>query len=75
MKKAYELSILCDCEIGLVVFSSNNKLFQYASNGMENILLRYGEYNDVIESRNNNDMEQVFFKKLILILIQKKKNS
>lgn len=61
MKKAYELSILCDCEIGLVVFSSNNKLFQYASNGMENILLRYGEYNDVIESRNNNDMEQVFF--------------
>ncbi|KAK5984064.1 hypothetical protein GCK32_008932 [Trichostrongylus colubriformis] len=28
MKKAYELSVLCDCEIALIVFNSTNKLFQ-----------------------------------------------
>ncbi|ETN72370.1 SRF-type transcription factor, partial [Necator americanus] len=27
MKKAYELSVLCDCEIALIVFNSTNKLF------------------------------------------------
>uniref|UniRef100_A0A1I7X0L8 MADS-box domain-containing protein n=1 Tax=Heterorhabditis bacteriophora TaxID=37862 RepID=A0A1I7X0L8_HETBA len=29
MKKAYELSVLCDCEIALIVFNSTNKLFHY----------------------------------------------
>ena len=28
MKKAYELSVLCDCEIALIIFSSSNKLYQ-----------------------------------------------
>jgi hypothetical protein len=41
MKKAYELSVLCDCEIGLIIFSSQNKLVQYASTDMDQILLRY----------------------------------
>ncbi|GBP42078.1 Myocyte-specific enhancer factor 2 [Eumeta japonica] len=35
MKKAYELSVLCDCEIALIIFSSNNKLYQYASTDMD----------------------------------------
>ncbi|VDO67544.1 unnamed protein product [Heligmosomoides polygyrus] len=30
MKKAYELSVLCDCEIALIVFNSTNKLFHFA---------------------------------------------
>ncbi|EAZ25859.1 hypothetical protein OsJ_09699 [Oryza sativa Japonica Group] len=30
-KKAEELSILCDAEVGLVVFSATGKLFQFAS--------------------------------------------
>lgn len=41
MKKAYELSILCDCEIAVVIFNSQNKLFQYASTDMDKILLKY----------------------------------
>ena len=30
-KKAEELSILCDAEVGLAVFSATGKLFQFAS--------------------------------------------
>ncbi|KAL0559840.1 hypothetical protein IC582_000220 [Cucumis melo] len=30
-KKAKELAILCDAEIGLLVFSASGKLFDYAS--------------------------------------------
>ena len=37
MKKAYELSILCDCEIALIIFSSSNKLYQYASTDMDKV--------------------------------------
>ena len=38
MKKAYELSILCDCEIALIIFSSSNKLYQYASTDMDKVM-------------------------------------
>lgn len=59
MKKAYELSILCDCEIALIIFNSSNKLFQYASTDMDKILLKYTEYNEPHESRTNNDILEV----------------
>ena len=41
MKKAYELSVLCDCEISVIIFNSHNKLFQYASTDMDKVLLKY----------------------------------
>ena len=41
MKKAYELSVLCNCEISVIIFNSHNKLFQYASTDMDKILLKY----------------------------------
>ncbi|KAK7068546.1 Myocyte-specific enhancer factor 2C, partial [Halocaridina rubra] len=56
MKKAYELSVLCDCEIALIIFNSSNKLFQYASTDMDKVLLKYTEYNEPHESRTNNDI-------------------
>lgn len=44
MKKAYELSVLCNCEIALIVFNnSNNKLVQYASTEIDKVLMRYTE--------------------------------
>ncbi|XP_019910706.2 myocyte-specific enhancer factor 2A isoform X3 [Esox lucius] len=56
MKKAYELSVLCDCEIALIIFNSSNKLFQYASTDMDKVLLKYTEYNEPHESRTNADI-------------------
>jgi len=31
LKKAFELSVLCDAEVALIIFSSRGKLFQYSS--------------------------------------------
>ena len=59
MKKAYELSVLCDCEIALIIFTSNNKLFQYASSDMDKVLLKYTEYNDTVVSQTNKDIVEV----------------
>lgn len=56
MKKAYELSILCDCEIALIIFTSANKLYQYASSDMDKVLLKYTEYNDTVVSQTNKDI-------------------
>ncbi|KAA0722886.1 Myocyte-specific enhancer factor 2A [Triplophysa tibetana] len=63
MKKAYELSVLCDCEIALIIFNSSNKLFQYASTDMDKVLLKYTEYNEPHESRTNSDIVKVLNKK------------
>ncbi|KAI9247097.1 hypothetical protein EDC94DRAFT_367551 [Helicostylum pulchrum] len=56
MKKAYELSVLCNCEIALIILNnSNNKLVQYASNDIDKVLMRYTEYDEPYESKSNED--------------------
>ncbi|XP_031378131.1 MADS-box transcription factor 23-like isoform X1 [Punica granatum] len=42
-KKAKELSILCDAEIGLIIFSCTGKVYDFASTSMKSILERYGK--------------------------------
>ncbi|KAL5577450.1 hypothetical protein UlMin_019149 [Ulmus minor] len=43
LKKTHELSVLCDVEIGLIVFSSNGKLYEYCSeaSSMDKIIEKY----------------------------------
>ncbi|KAL2605307.1 hypothetical protein AAZV13_09G117200 [Glycine max] len=41
LKKAFELSVLCDAEVGLIIFSSRGKLFQYSSTDITKIIERY----------------------------------
>ncbi|KHN19029.1 MADS-box transcription factor 23 [Glycine soja] len=43
LKKARELSILCDAEVGLMVFSSTGKLYDYASTSMKAVIERYNK--------------------------------
>jgi hypothetical protein len=43
MKKAYELSVLCNCEIALLIFNTSGKLVQYASTDIDHILMKYTE--------------------------------
>ncbi|KAH0759813.1 hypothetical protein KY290_023306 [Solanum tuberosum] len=41
IKKANELAILCDVDVGVIVYSHNGKLYEYAKPSMGNILARY----------------------------------
>ncbi|XP_073271156.1 agamous-like MADS-box protein MADS3 [Primulina huaijiensis] len=41
LKKAYELSVLCDAEVALIIFSSRGKLYEFGSNGIMSTLERY----------------------------------
>ncbi|KAF3795035.1 Floral homeotic protein AGAMOUS [Nymphaea thermarum] len=41
LKKAYELSVLCDAEVALIVFSSRGRLYEYANNSVRGTIERY----------------------------------
>ncbi|KAB2085403.1 hypothetical protein ERO13_A05G377900v2 [Gossypium hirsutum] len=41
LKKAYELSVLCDAEVALIVFSSRGRLYEYANNSVRATIERY----------------------------------
>lgn len=46
LKKAKELSVLCDAEIGLFIFSAHGKLYELATKGtMQGLIERYMESN------------------------------
>uniref|UniRef100_A0A0E0KUB3 MADS-box transcription factor n=1 Tax=Oryza punctata TaxID=4537 RepID=A0A0E0KUB3_ORYPU len=41
LKKAYELSVLCDAEVALIIFSSRGKLYEFGSAGINKTLEKY----------------------------------
>ncbi|KAG2661735.1 hypothetical protein PVAP13_1KG109600 [Panicum virgatum] len=43
-KKAEELSVLCDADVALIVFSSTGKLSQFASSSMNEIIDKYNTH-------------------------------
>ncbi|KAM0831052.1 hypothetical protein ACQ4PT_065822 [Festuca glaucescens] len=45
LKKAHEISVLCDAEVAVIVFSQKGKLYEYATDSsMDKILERYERY-------------------------------
>ncbi|KAK0586193.1 hypothetical protein LWI29_002523 [Acer saccharum] len=58
LKKANEISVLCDAEVALIVFSTKGKLFEYATDSsMERILERYERYSYNGRQLIANDVE------------------
>ncbi|XP_055805957.1 truncated transcription factor CAULIFLOWER D-like isoform X3 [Solanum dulcamara] len=58
LKKTNEISVLCDAEVALIVFSPNGKLFEYSTqSSMENILERYETYSYAERNLNANDSQ------------------
>ncbi|XP_022770123.1 agamous-like MADS-box protein AGL15 isoform X2 [Durio zibethinus] len=43
LKKARELSILCDAEVAVIIFSNTGKLFEFSSSGMKKTISRYNK--------------------------------
>ncbi|KAL3504268.1 hypothetical protein ACH5RR_034109 [Cinchona calisaya] len=66
LKKTHELSVLCDAQIGLIIFSNKGKLFEYCTHpmSMDQIIQRYlrttGTSIPDHENRVNSDNEQIF---------------
>ncbi|XP_073066063.1 MADS-box protein AGL42-like [Primulina eburnea] len=52
LKKAYELSVLCDAEVALIIFSQKGRLYEFSSSSMQKIIERYLE--NAKEDRNNS---------------------
>lgn len=44
MKKAFELSVLCDAEVALIIFSPRGKLYEFASSSMQATIERYRKH-------------------------------
>ncbi|XP_028797902.1 MADS-box transcription factor 23-like, partial [Neltuma alba] len=42
-KKAKELAILCDAQVGVMVFSNTDKLYEYGSSSLKSIIERYNK--------------------------------
>uniref|UniRef100_A0A0D6QTT9 MADS-box domain-containing protein n=1 Tax=Araucaria cunninghamii TaxID=56994 RepID=A0A0D6QTT9_ARACU len=63
LKKAKELSILCDATVSLIIFSSTGKLYEYSSSNMQMIIERYLRYpeelNSFISTIQNLNVENI----------------
>ncbi|KAI7742749.1 hypothetical protein M8C21_022027 [Ambrosia artemisiifolia] len=68
LKKAYELSVLCDAEVALIIFSNRGKLYEFCStSNMLKMLERYQNctYSSLEVNRSANDAEQSSYKEYI----------
>lgn len=44
LKKAFELSVLCDAEVALIIFSPRSKLYEFASSSMKETIQHYRDH-------------------------------
>ncbi|GMI76770.1 FRUITFULL, AGAMOUS-like 8 [Hibiscus trionum] len=59
LKKAHEISVLCDADVALIVFSTKGKLSEYSSDScMERILERYERYSYAERQLDASEIEQ-----------------
>lgn len=50
-KKAYELAVLTDSEVAVIVFGRNGKLAEFCSGDIDQFLMRYTEYSGTVEKK------------------------
>ncbi|KAK1440774.1 hypothetical protein QVD17_06605 [Tagetes erecta] len=68
LKKAYELSVLCDAEVALIIFSNRGKLYEFCStSNMLKMLERYHNctYGSMEIDRSTSNAEQNSYKEYI----------
>ncbi|KAM1947157.1 hypothetical protein ACFX13_001929 [Malus domestica] len=58
LKKAYELSVLCDAEVAVIIFSQKDRLYEFSSSDMRETLTRYRKYAKDHEQTNKVEVEQ-----------------
>ncbi|KAF8017344.1 hypothetical protein BT93_H2512 [Corymbia citriodora subsp. variegata] len=74
IKKAKELAILCDAQVGLVIFSSTGKLHEYSSTSMKSVFERYQTTKEEHQQPLNPLSDVKFWQREAAILRQELKN-
>ncbi|XP_047338716.1 MADS-box protein SOC1-like [Impatiens glandulifera] len=58
LKKAFELSVLCDAKVALIVFSPKGKLYEFASSSMQETIERYNQHTKDNRTDNVNHVDE-----------------
>ncbi|KAF1870447.1 hypothetical protein Lal_00003653, partial [Lupinus albus] len=66
LKKTHELSVLCDAQIGLIIFSSNGKMYQYCTEPfrMEQIIEKYQRATGTSIMHQDHHFQEDIFKEM-----------
>ncbi|GJQ10257.1 hypothetical protein GpartN1_g2048.t1 [Galdieria partita] len=59
VKKAFELSVLCDCDVSLVIFSPSGKMFEYHSDKWVTLFEKMFTYEGVVERKTRDQSKLV----------------
>jgi hypothetical protein len=64
IKKASELSILCDAEVALIVFSNRGIPYEFSSSSMMKILEKYPKCSNTIPNTSEGTQTQIMFDRI-----------
>ncbi|CAN6464726.1 unnamed protein product [Victoria cruziana] len=62
LKKGFELSLLCDVEVALIIFSPSGRLYQYASHEITRTISRYRSSIGMADTQNQQVRRMEYWK-------------